>query len=46
MGYLLAFTIAFIVTIVVSALMPAAGPIAFVDRETFNILQFCRRNTA
>jgi hypothetical protein len=40
MGYRLAFTIAFIVTLVVSALMPAAGPIAFVHRETFSILQF------
>ena len=39
-AYLLAFAIALIVTIVVSALMPAAGPIAFVDRATFNILQF------
>jgi len=38
--YLLAFAIAFIATIVVSALMPAAGPIIFVDRSTFNILQF------
>jgi membrane-associated phospholipid phosphatase len=38
--YLLAFAIAFICTIIVSALMPAAGPIAFVDRTTFNILQF------
>jgi membrane-associated phospholipid phosphatase len=38
--YLLAFAIAFIATIVVSALMPAAGPIVFVDRSTFNILQF------
>jgi membrane-associated phospholipid phosphatase len=38
--YLLAFGIAFIATIVVSALMPAAGPIVFVDRSTFNILQF------
>jgi membrane-associated phospholipid phosphatase len=38
--YLLAFAIAFAFTIVVSALMPAAGPIAFVDRATFNVLQF------
>jgi membrane-associated phospholipid phosphatase len=38
--YLLAFAIAFILTIVISALMPAAGPIAFVDRATFNILRF------
>lgn len=38
--YLLAFAIAFISTIIVSALMPAAGPIALVDRATFHILQF------
>jgi hypothetical protein len=38
--YLLAFAIALIVTIVISALMPAAGPIALVDRATFNILGF------
>ncbi len=38
--YLLAFAIAFTVTIVVSALMPAAGPIALVDPATFNILRF------
>src|SRR6185312_1104416 len=38
--YLLAFAIAFIVTIVISALMPAAGPIALVDRAAFNVLQF------
>ena len=38
--YLLAFTIAFVFTIFISALMPAAGPIIFVDRSTFNILQF------
>ena len=39
-AYLLAFTIAFIATIIVSALMPAAGPIASVDPATFDILQF------
>jgi len=39
-AYLLAFAIAFTFTIIVSALMPAAGPIAFVDRATFNVLQF------
>jgi len=39
-AYLLAFAIAFTITIVVSALMPAAGPIAFVDRAAFNLLQF------
>jgi membrane-associated phospholipid phosphatase len=39
-AYLLAFAIAFTLTIIVSALMPAAGPIAFVDRATFHVLQF------
>jgi membrane-associated phospholipid phosphatase len=39
-AYLLAFAIAFAFTIIVSALLPAAGPIVFVDRETFNVLQF------
>jgi membrane-associated phospholipid phosphatase len=38
--YLLAYAIAFVSTIIVSALMPAAGPIALVDRATFHILQF------
>jgi membrane-associated phospholipid phosphatase len=38
--YLLAFAIAFSVTIVISALMPAAGPIAYADRSTFDILRF------
>jgi hypothetical protein len=38
--YLLAFVIAFMVTIFVSALMPAAGPIVFVDRASFAILKF------
>lgn len=38
--YLAAFAIAFTVTIVISALMPAAGPIAFVDRATFHVLHF------
>ena len=38
--YLLAYAIAFVFTIIVSALMPAAGPIALVDRATFHILQF------
>jgi hypothetical protein len=38
--YLLTFAIAFIVTIVISALMPAAGPIAAVDRASFHILRF------
>ena len=39
-AYLLAFAIALSVTIVISALMPAAGPIAFVDRSAFDILGF------
>ncbi|MDR3422463.1 MAG: phosphatase PAP2 family protein [Xanthobacteraceae bacterium] len=39
-AYLLAFVIAFAFTIVISALMPAAGPIAFVDRAAFHLLQF------
>jgi hypothetical protein len=39
-AYLLAFAVAFIVTIFVSALMPAAGPIVFVDRASFAILKF------
>jgi PAP2 superfamily len=39
-AYLLAFAIAFTFTIVISALMPAAGPIAAVDRAGFDILQF------
>jgi hypothetical protein len=38
--YLLAFAIAFTLTILVSALVPAAGPIVFVDRADFNILHF------
>jgi membrane-associated phospholipid phosphatase len=38
--YLLAFTIALSVTIVISALLPAAGPIVFVDRASFQILKF------
>jgi membrane-associated phospholipid phosphatase len=38
--YLLSFAIAFAFTIIVSALMPAAGPIAFVDRASFDILRF------
>jgi membrane-associated phospholipid phosphatase len=39
-AYLLGFAIAFTFTIVISALVPAAGPIAFVDRATFGVLQF------
>jgi membrane-associated phospholipid phosphatase len=38
--YLLAFAIAFVFTIIIAALMPAIGPIVFVDRTTFNVLQF------
>jgi len=39
-AYLLALAIAFILTIFISALMPAAGPIAFVDRAAFDALRF------
>jgi len=38
--YLLAFAIALIVTIFISALLPAAGPIVFADRSSFHILRF------
>jgi membrane-associated phospholipid phosphatase len=38
--YIVAFAIAFILTIVISALMPAAGPIATVDRASFELLRF------
>jgi membrane-associated phospholipid phosphatase len=38
--YLLAFAIALSATIVISALLPAAGPIAFVDRASFHNLKF------
>jgi hypothetical protein len=38
--YILAFAIAFGVTIVISATMPAAGPIVFADRSAFSILHF------
>jgi membrane-associated phospholipid phosphatase len=38
--YILAFAFAFVATIVVSALMPAAGPIAMVDRASFDLLRF------
>lgn len=38
--YLAAFGIAFSVTIVISATMPAAGPIGYVDRSTFELLRF------
>jgi membrane-associated phospholipid phosphatase len=38
--YLLSFVIALTVTICISALLPAAGPIALVDRATFHVMQF------
>lgn len=38
--YLLAFVLALSVTIVISALLPAAGPIAALDRTSFEILRF------
>jgi len=38
--YILAFSIAFITTIITSATMPAAGPIGMIDRSTFDILRF------
>jgi hypothetical protein len=38
--YLLAFTIAFAVTIFISATMPAGGPIMFIDPKDFNLLHF------
>jgi membrane-associated phospholipid phosphatase len=38
--YLLGFAIALTVTIIVSALVPAASPIALVDRSTFHVLRF------
>jgi membrane-associated phospholipid phosphatase len=38
--YLLGFAIAFIVTIIISALMPAAGPIVSADRAAFGLLRF------
>jgi len=39
-AYLLAFAIAFVLTIFISALMPAIGPVVFVDRASFAILKF------
>jgi membrane-associated phospholipid phosphatase len=39
-AYLLAFAIALSVTIVISALLPAAGPIIAVDRASFEVLGF------
>ena len=38
--YLLAFAIAFTATIIVSAMMPAAGPIGFIDTANFHLLKF------
>jgi hypothetical protein len=38
--YLLAFTIAFATTIVISATMPAGGPIVFIDPKDFQLLHF------
>jgi hypothetical protein len=38
--FLLAMAIAFIFTIIISALVPAAGPIVFADRSSFSVLQF------
>ena len=38
--YLLSFVIALTATISISALLPAAGPIALVDRATFHVMQF------
>jgi len=38
--YLLAFTIAFVVTILISATMPAGGPIVFIDPKDFHLLHF------
>jgi membrane-associated phospholipid phosphatase len=38
--YLLAFSSALAVTLVISALLPAVGPIVFFDRASFDILRF------
>jgi membrane-associated phospholipid phosphatase len=38
--YFVALTIAFVATIIISALLAAAGPVAFVDRASFEILRF------
>lgn len=38
--YLLAYVVALTATIFISALLPAAGPVVFVDKSVFNILQF------
>jgi membrane-associated phospholipid phosphatase len=38
--YLLAFALALSVTIVISALLPAAGPVGFIERASFHILRF------
>ena len=38
--YLLSFVIALTVTIAISTLLPAAGPIALADRASFHVMQF------
>jgi hypothetical protein len=38
--YILAFAIAFVTTIFISAMMPAAGPITFANRAAFHLLKF------
>jgi membrane-associated phospholipid phosphatase len=38
--YILAFAVALTVTIFISALMPAIGPIVFFDRSAFDVLRF------
>lgn len=38
--YLLAFALALTMTTVIAALLPAASPIALVDRATFSVMQF------
>jgi membrane-associated phospholipid phosphatase len=38
--YLLSFVIALTITIIVSAFLPAASPIALVDQATFHVLRF------
>jgi membrane-associated phospholipid phosphatase len=38
--YFVAMAIAFVATIIIAALLPAAGPVAFVDRASFEILRF------
>lgn len=38
--YILAFAVALTITLFISALMPAVGPVVFVNRATFHILHF------